>query len=82
MGRTWLTQGLFAKLVADHPPSELRGSAYGVFNLATGIALLFASIFAGLVWVELGADATFICGAGFCLFAFMLVAVTGNPRQP
>lgn len=70
-----LTQGLFAKLVADHSPSELRGSAYGVFNLATGMALLFASTIAGFVWVHLGAEATFFCGAGFCLVALMLVAV-------
>lgn len=75
-----LTQGLFAKLIADHSPSELRGSAYGVFNLATGMALLLASIIAGLVWDRLGADATFLCGAGFCLVALILMAVMAHPR--
>lgn len=79
-----LTQGLFAKLVADYSPSTLRGSAYGVFNLATGIGLLFASIIAGLVWDRLGAGATFLCGAAFCLIALVLVQVLAKhtPRQP
>jgi MFS family permease len=60
-----LTQGLLAKLVADNAPLDLRGSAYGLFNLAAGVALLFASVIAGLVWDRFGADATFLVGAGF-----------------
>ena len=68
-----LTQGLFAKLVADHAPSELRGSAYGLFNLATGITLLLASVIAGLLWDTIGADATFLVGAGFASIAVSLL---------
>jgi MFS family permease len=57
------TQGLFAKLVADRSPAELRGSAYGIFNLVTGLALLAASIIAGVVWDAAGPATTFLVGA-------------------
>ncbi|MDH7975721.1 MFS transporter [Sphingomonas sp. AR_OL41] len=70
-----LTQGLFAKLVADHAPAELRGSAFGVFNLATGVAMLLASVTAGLVWQRFGANATFLAGAAFAAAALLLVGV-------
>ena len=69
-----LTQGLLAKLVADHAPAHLRGSAFGMFNLATGIALLFASVIAGLLWDRFGADATFFAGAGFAAVALLLAS--------
>jgi MFS family permease len=76
-----LTQGLFAKLVADHAPAELRGSAFGAFNLATGIAMLLASVTAGLVWQRFGANATFLAGAGFAAAALLLVGVVTRPRR-
>ena len=60
-----LTQGLMAKLVAERSPDELRGSAFGVFNLATGVTLLLASLTAGLLWETLGPAAAFLAGAGF-----------------
>jgi MFS family permease len=69
-----LTQGLLAKLVADHAPAHLRGSAFGMFNLATGIALLFASVIAGLLWDRFGADVTFFAGAGFAMVALLLAS--------
>jgi MFS family permease len=69
-----LTQGLMAKLVADQAPAELRGSAFGLFNLATGIALLAASVVAGLLWDKIGANATFVSGAGIAAVA--LIALT------
>ncbi|MGB5346018.1 MAG: MFS transporter [Woeseia sp.] len=68
-----LTQGLFAKLVATHAPVELRGSAFGLFNLATGLALLFASVIAGLLWDYAGPAATFLVGAGFAGVAALLL---------
>jgi MFS family permease len=70
-GHMALTQGLMAKLVADHAPAELRGSAFGLFNLATGLALLFASVIAGLIWDHFGAQAAFIAGASFATAAFL-----------
>ena len=70
-----LTQGLMAKLVADRAPPELRGSAFGVFNLAAGLALLAASVVAGLMWDRLGPGATFIAGAGFAMLALIGLAL-------
>lgn len=64
------TQGLFATLVADAAPQELRGTAYGMFNLVTGIAMLAASIVAGALWDLIGSQATFLAGA---LFAVLTV---------
>jgi len=58
-----LTQGLLAAMVADTSPSALRGTAFGVFNLASGIALLVASALAGALWDRLGAPSTFVAGA-------------------
>jgi MFS family permease len=74
-GHMALTQGLLAKLVANHAPDSLRGSAFGIFNLATGLALLFASTVAGLLWDRLGSQATFLTGASFAGLAFLLLTV-------
>lgn len=64
-----LTQGLMAKLVADTAPANLRGTAFGIFNLVSGGALLLASIVAGALWGAYGAAATFWAGAGFAAIA-------------
>ncbi len=71
-----LSQGLLAKMVADHAPADLRGSAFGVFNLATGLALLFASLIAGFIWDHIGSAATFFAGAAFACVAGALVIAT------
>ena len=71
-----LSQGLLAKLVADHAPAHLRGSGFGVFNLATGLSLLIASVTAGLVWDGISPAATFLVGAGFAGLAGVLVIAT------
>ncbi len=60
-----LTQGLLAKLVADTAPMRLCGTAFGIFNLVSGGALLAASAIAGVLWSVLGAPATFVAGAAF-----------------
>lgn len=59
------SQGLLSALVADTAREELRGTAFGVFNLVTGVALLIASIVAGSLWNWVGAEATFAMGAVF-----------------
>jgi MFS family permease len=64
-----LTQGLLAALVADTVPPELRGTAFGMFNLVSGLALLAASIIAGAVWDFIGPQATFLAGAAFAAAA-------------
>ena len=68
-----ITQGLLATMVADAAPADLRGTAYGCFNLLSGVAMLLASALAGLLWDRLGAAATFYAGAGFSLLALLLV---------
>lgn len=70
-----LTQGLLSKLVADHAPADLRGSAFGLFNLLSGVAMLVASLIAGLVWDRFGASATFFTGSGFAVLAVLLVLI-------
>jgi MFS family permease len=76
-----LTQGLLSKLVADTAPAELRGTAFGVFNLISGGALLLASVIAGSLWSLFGASATFIAGASFAtLAAIGLLLYRPNPR--
>jgi predicted MFS family arabinose efflux permease len=69
-----ITQGLLATMVADTAPADLRGTAYGVFNLMSGIAMLIASVVAGLFWDRFGAPFTFYAGAFFCLVALIGLA--------
>lgn len=76
-----LTQGLLSKLVADTAPADLRGTAFGIFNLVTGGALLLASIIAGSLWSIFGASTTFIAGASFAaLAAIGLLFFRSNAR--
>ncbi len=58
-----MTQGLLATMVADTAPADLRGTAYGIFYLASGFAMLVASLLAGLLWDKMGAPFTFYAGA-------------------
>ncbi len=64
-----LTQGLLSKLVADTAPARVRGTAFGIFNVVSGGALLLASLIAGSLWSAFGAPATFIAGASFATVA-------------
>lgn len=70
-----MTQGLLATMVANTAPAHLRGTAFGFFNLASGVAMLVASALAGLLWDTLGAAVTFYAGAAFSLAAFILLAL-------
>ncbi len=60
-----MTQGLLSAMVADATPADLRGTAYGVFHLASGLAMLVASAVAGLLWDAVGPAATFWAGGAF-----------------
>lgn len=73
-GHMAMTQGLMARMVADTAPEPVRASGFGLFNLASGLALLAASLIAGLVWDRFGSDATFLTGAGLAAVALLLVA--------
>jgi len=75
-----MTQGLLATMVAGTAPAHLRGTAFGFFNLASGVAMLIASVLAGLLWDTLGAAVTFYAGAVFSLLAFMMLTLRkGRP---
>jgi MFS family permease len=76
-----LTQGLLAKLVADTAPAHLRGTAFGMFNFISGVALLLASVIAGALWSAFGASATFLAGAAFAaMTAIGLLGYRTTPR--
>ncbi|OGB31674.1 MAG: MFS transporter [Burkholderiales bacterium RIFCSPLOWO2_12_FULL_61_40] len=66
-----MTQGLLATMVADTAPADLRGTAFGFFNLVSGVSLLVASAVAGWLWDQWGASATFYAGAGFAAVALL-----------
>ncbi len=68
-----LTQGILATLVADSSPSDLRGTAYGVFALVSGIAALIASVVAGVVWDKMGQAPVFYIGAVFAFVALIIL---------
>jgi MFS family permease len=72
-----MTQGLLAAMVADAAPANLRGTAYGFFNLMSGIAMLVASVLAGFLWERLGASYTFYAGMFFCI-----ATLAGLAMQP
>ncbi|MEO8313181.1 MAG: MFS transporter [Pseudomonadota bacterium] len=72
-----MTQGLMATMIAHAAPAALRGTAYGFFGLVTGLAMLLASVLAGLLWDRLGASTTFYAGATFCVIA--LVGLVWRP---
>jgi MFS family permease len=69
-----MTQGLLATMVADTAPADLRGTAFGFFNLVSGVALLVASVLAGLLWDRWGAPVTFIGGAVLAAVALTVLA--------
>jgi MFS family permease len=66
-----ITQGLLSTMVANTAPADLRGTAFGMFNLVSGVAMLIASAVAGLLWDQLGAAFTFYAGAGFCVITLL-----------
>ena len=76
-----MTQGLLATMVADTAPEDLRGTAYGFFNLVSGIAMLLASGLAGLIWDRMGASFTFVGGAAFCVLALVMIGASPRTRH-
>ena len=76
-----LTQGLLSALVADTAPAELRGTAFGVFNLVSGVALLAASIIAGGLWQWVGPDGTFLAGALITAVALAVLPLAHRRRM-
>jgi len=73
------TQGVFAALVADAAPADLRGTAFGAFNLVSGVALLLASVVAGALWEGVGPAVTFVAGAAFAALAGVALLIVKAP---
>jgi MFS family permease len=70
------SQGILASLVADTAPMDLKGTAFGIFNLVSGVCMLIASVLAGAIWQGMGSVNTFLAGALLAATAlFLLIAV-------
>src|SRR5260370_30462943 len=76
-----LTQGLLATMVAHAAPADLKGTAFGFFNLMSGLAMLASSVVAGELWDRFGAGATFYAGAGFCVLTLSALVVGEGLRR-
>jgi hypothetical protein len=76
-----LTQGIFARMIADSAPEHLRATSFGAFYFVTGIAGLLASIGAGLIWDREGAGATFLTGAGAAAVAWAMLSLLPEERS-
>jgi len=76
-----LTQGIFARMIADSAPDHLRATSFGAFWFVTGIAGLLASLAAGLLWDRIGSSATFYAGAAAAALALALLSLLREPRR-
>ncbi|MCF8199026.1 MAG: MFS transporter [Sulfuritalea sp.] len=76
-----MTQGLLATMVAATAPVDLRGTAYGFFNLVSGVSLLFASALAGLLWDRFGSATTFVGGAVISIAALVVIVLRGMRKK-
>jgi MFS family permease len=75
-----VTQGLLAASVADAAPVTLRGTAFGIYDLATGAATFIASFAAGALWAVSGPKWTFACSGMVAAIAILLLLLQPAPR--
>jgi MFS family permease len=75
-----LTQGIFARMIADVAPEHMRATSFGAFYFVSGIGTLLASLAAGLIWDRDGASATFIAGAGAAAVALTMLSLISETR--
>ena len=76
-----LTQGIFARLIADVAPPHLRATSFGAFYFIGGIGTLLASLGAGLLWDRQGPDATFIASAAVAGVAMAMMSLLPDQRR-
>jgi MFS family permease len=76
-----LTQGIFARMIADSAPENLRATSFGAFWFVTGIASLFASLGAGWLWDRQGSSATFLTSAGIAAAALAMLSLLHEERR-
>jgi MFS family permease len=77
-----LTEGLIAALTADYAPKQLRGTAFGVINLARGVMALIASALAGGLWTLYGPTTTFVAGAALAVLSGLLALAMRARASP
>lgn len=77
-----LSQGILSTLVADSAPTEVRGTAFGLFGVVTGVFVLLSSALAGILWDRFGPPATFWTGGGFAVVAMIGLLVLGQSLRP
>ena len=77
-----MTQGIFARMIADSAPEHLRATSFGAFYFVTGIATLLASIGAGLIWDRDGGGATFLAGAAVAAVAWAMLSLLPEEARP
>jgi MFS family permease len=75
-----LTQGIFARMIADVAPDHLRATSFGAFHFVSGIGTLLASVAAGFIWDRDGAAMTFLAGAGAAGVALVMLSLLAEPR--
>jgi MFS family permease len=76
-----LTQGIFARMIADVAPAHLRATSFGAFHFVSGIGTLLASLAAGLLWDREGASTTFLAGAGAAAVALAMLSLLSEERR-
>ena len=77
-----LTQGIFARMIADSAPEELRATSFGAFWFVSGVAALLASLGAGLLWDREGSAATFLTSAGVAAMALAMLSLLEEEPRP
>ena len=76
-----LTQGIFARMIADSAPAHLRATSFGAFHFVSGIGTLLASVGAGFLWDRDGSQATFLAGAGIAAVAMAVLSLLPDERS-
>ncbi len=76
-----MSQGLLAAMIAKTAPQDLRGTAFGIFSMVSGVGLLLASVCAGVIWEQWGAEYTFWAGAAICLLTLLYLRFTPANMQ-
>ncbi|MFV0476031.1 MAG: MFS transporter, partial [Pikeienuella sp.] len=61
------SQGLLGAMIAGAAPDAMKGSAFGAFNLVTGVVVLIGNTAAGWFWMSMGSAAPFLIGAGLAV---------------
>ena len=76
------SQGTLSALVADATPRNLKGTAFGVFNLVCGVAMIPSNWLAGWLWQAHGAQTAFYVGAALATATLVLLVLTRHRSRP